>query len=54
MDKARDTADFEHICQGVEQGDADLVCAAITENADRLGAAVAAGLEASLIACPHP
>ena len=47
VDRARDTADFERICQGVEQGDTDLVCAAITENADRLGAAVAEGLEAS-------
>ncbi len=41
-DMERDAADFRRICDGVEAGDADRVCAAIMENADRLEAAVAA------------
>ncbi len=39
-DTARDGADFERICAGVEAGDVERVCAAITENAARLESAV--------------
>ncbi len=46
-DGARDSADFERICAGVEAGDVERVCAAITENAHRLEAAVAARLESA-------
>lgn len=46
VDRARDAEDFQRIRQGVEAGDAEAVCAAITENAARLERAVAAALEA--------
>ncbi len=41
-DTGRDGADFERICAGVEAGDVEQVCDAITENAGRLESAVAA------------
>lgn len=41
VDRARDSADFERIRQGVAAGNADEVCAAITENAARIEQTVA-------------
>ena len=40
MDAQANLADFEHMCRGVEQGDAEEVCAAIVGNSDRLERAV--------------
>lgn len=41
VDRARDEGDFQRIRQGVETGDADGVCSAITENAGRIEKTVA-------------
>lgn len=40
VDAELDAADFERICSGVEHGDVEQVCAAISENAARLEKAV--------------
>ena len=45
MDAQANLADFEHMCRGVEQGDAEEVCAAIVGNSDRLERAVSHWLE---------
>lgn len=45
VDRARDGADFARIRQGVAAGNADEVCAAITENAARIERTVAETLE---------
>lgn len=45
-DVERDGADFERICAGVERGDPEGVCAALTVNAGRLEEAVARQVEA--------
>lgn len=44
VDKAADSADFERICRGVENSDANEVCLAIRSNASRMERAVSDSL----------
>lgn len=44
VDKAADSADFRRICDGVEAGDTEAVCAALRSHAARMETAVKAGL----------
>ena len=46
VDRERDAEDFVRIRQGVEAGDPEAVCAAITENAARIQQTVSAALDA--------
>lgn len=47
IDKEQDEADLERICQCVESGNTEQLCAALEENANRLKNAVSARLESA-------